>query len=248
MTFLTTSDHPVSVAGADRAASGDPLSDTQRRVVIRIRLLERPVGVLRRRVVAVAAATVLARDTAHARAPESFAAAQRHPPTLQSKLQAAATVVSPHRRAVVFTRRSPANARPITLAVAATYRRPLPGHVGHHRPRRRVHHHDRWLQRQQSRVQPAEASTAGSHGVGRQRTEPGWRTRHASKADPSEPDACVARRQRIRLIDPVRAASPKHSGHPWRSHRPARSQRAMIASDRITPTSLASATPARLPD
>jgi hypothetical protein len=123
MTFPSTSHHLVSVASPDRTVSGDPPSDAQRRVVIRLRPFERPVGVLRRRVVAVAAATVLARDTGYARARESLAAAQRRPPTLESKFQAAVTAVSPDRGAVVFTRRSPANARPTTLAVAATHRR-----------------------------------------------------------------------------------------------------------------------------
>jgi hypothetical protein len=53
--FPTTSPHPMSVAAADRAASGYPPTDRQRRVTLRIRPSDRSAGILRRRVVAVAA-------------------------------------------------------------------------------------------------------------------------------------------------------------------------------------------------
>jgi hypothetical protein len=85
MTFPSTSHHPALLAGADRTASGQPFSDTRRRPVITVRPLRRPAGVLRRRVVAVAAATVLARDTVHSQAPESRATAPRRPAIVQSR-------------------------------------------------------------------------------------------------------------------------------------------------------------------
>ena len=231
MTFPSTSHHPVSVAGANRAASGDPPSNAQRRVVIGVRPFVHPVGVVRRRVVAVAAATVLARDSVHARAPGSLAEAQRRPPGFQ----AAVAVVSPHRRAFVFTRRYPATALPATLAVAASYHRPLPGHVCHHRPSREGHHHDRWLRRQRPRVQPSETGTAGSYAGERQGTEPRRRQPHATTAEPGEPDASQPRRNASHLIRLVRDASREHPRDPLRSPRLAPRQRAIVASECIRP-------------